>query len=451
MDHFVILTRVEFISLINYLELNGIPTKRVVKFNEKSIINTLLEIPSSDFEEDYMIVKCTLYDDDDKIDTCSLRIDQIKEIIPFSNNSFLSYKRKFPKCLIWTDPSKYELERIYNGFLAKKMHRDSINNYELTKKFILKEAGQNLIHHEVLEEIIQAKIDKQLKGKKDTEIEKNQYQHVFQSLLIYEQGSHFPRESVFGFLLHGIGVYMLHEGIGQKLVSKIKLSTRPTIIKLKEINNINKFDSFNDIFSNSELKSVIESFLSKTAQPNIFEDLKTISYFLFYKFLLSEKDISFRNIYLIVKELNGNLDLTLEEKKALLLLAIDCSTPKIAEDIMVANQNILIVNREISQSHSIYELISRYYKPAKKEVAHKISLSKKQTIEPISNVILEPISEIIKNLPSDVVTMSDKEKYFENEILAKFRDDLEKAGYDLSTSKNKKKLFSQIFPKPKRR
>ena len=237
---------------------------------------------------------------------------------------------------------------------------------------IFKIVDENLFHKEVLEEIIQAKIDKHLKGKKDTEIEKNEYNHVFQSLMLYEQGSHFPRESAMGFLLHAIGVYMLHDGIGRNLRSKISLSTRPTIVKLKEMNTINYLGSFKDLFSNSEVKSVIESFLSKIGESNCFEDLKTISYFLFYKFLISEKEMSLRNVFLIVKQLNGNIDLTFEEKKAFLLLAIDCSTPKIAADIMLENQKVLIVDHEISQSNIDFELISHYYNPTNKEVCQEI-------------------------------------------------------------------------------
>jgi hypothetical protein len=447
MDHFVILTRVEFISLINYLELNGIPTKRVINFNEKSITKTLLEIPSSDFDEDYLIVKCTLFNCDDINQTLNLKIDHIKEIIPFTNNSFLSFKRKFPQLLRWTDPGAYKLESFYNGFLEKKMHRDSVNNYELSRRFILKELDYNFIDNEILEGIIQAKIAKQLKGKKDTEIEKNEFQHVFQSMFLYEQGSHFPRESVFGFLLHTIGVYMLHEGIGQKLKSKIRLGAIPTVIELKEINNVKKFGTFHEMFTNFELKSKIESFFTKINKSNSFKDLKTITYFLFYKFLISEKDISLRNIFQIVKELNENIELSLEEKKALLLVAIDCSTPKIAEDIMVENNSVMIVNRDIRQFHGDFELISRYYKQAKQEGSFKITSPKKKNTEPNRNLMLDPLSEIKRNIPSDLVANTDKEEYFKHEILEKYREDLEKAGFDLSTSMKKKKLFNKIFPK----
>jgi hypothetical protein len=453
MDHFVILTRVEFISLINYLKIKVISsdgsTNRVVQINEKNIIDTLLKLPLSDFDEDYMIVKCSL-NGDDLADTFSLNLGQIKEIIPFTHNSFLSYKRKFSDWLTWTEPNKYNLESFYNSFLVKKMKLDSINNFELSKKNIFKIVDENLFCQVVLEDLIQAKIDKQLKGKKDTEIEKNEYNHVFQSLMIYEQGSHFPRESAMGFLLHAMGVYMLHDGIGRKLGSKIKLSTIPTIVKLKEMNTLNYLGSFKNLFSNSEVKSVIETFLSKIGESNCFEDLKTISYFLFYKFLISEKEMSLRNVYLIVKELNGNMEITFEEQKAFLLVAMDCSTPKIAADIMLENQNVLIVDREInqSQSHIDFELISRYYKAKNKEVCLENSSSKKNTFEPSMNE-LDPVPEIIKNLPSELVKKDAKKKYFNNEILLNYREALEKASYDLSKKEIKELLFNRIFPNTK--
>ena len=306
----------------------------------------------------------------------------------------------------------------------------------------------------VLEDIIKAKIDKQLKGKKDTEIEKNEYNHVLQSLMIYEQGSHFPRESALGFLHHAIGVCMLHEGIGQKLGSKIALSKRPTIVQLKKINTENNLRTFKDLFSNSEVKNVIESFLSKIGKSTSFDDLKTISYFLFYKFLIYEKEISLSTIYQILKQLNENIDLTFEEKKALLLLAIDCSTPKIAADIMLENQNVLIVDHEITQrqNHTDFELISHYYKPTKKEVFQEISLSNKNISEPTLNE-LNPVPEIINNLPDSLDKKSKTKKmdFFNIEILPKYKEALEKAGYDLSKKEITELIFNQIFPNSKRR
>lgn len=450
MDHFVILTRVEFISILNYLDLKVISTNRVVQINEKNIIETLLKLPLSDFDEDYMIVKCSL-NGDDLVDTFSLNIDQIKEIIPFTHSSFLSYKRKFSNWLNWTDPNKYNLESLYNSFLVKKMKLDSENNFELSKTNIFKIIDENLFHREVFDYIIKAKIDKQLKGKKDTEIKKNEYNYVFQSLLIYEQGSYFPRESAIGFLLHAIGVCMLHEGIGEIHRSKIDLSKRPTIVQLKKINIENNLRTFKDLFSNSEVKNVIESFLSKIGKSASFDDLKTISYFLFYKFLISEKELSLRNVHLIVKQLNGNVELTLEEKKAFLMVAIDCSTPKIAADIMLENQNVSIVDREIIPIHNTdYELISHYYKPTNKEVCPEISSSKKNTIEPTMNE-LDPVSEIIKNLPPNLNKLKEKKEFFFNEILKKWEENLVRGGYDLSKKEIIESLFKLIFPKTKRR
>lgn len=458
MDHFVLITRLEFISILNYLNLKVISshgsTNRVVQINEKNIIDTLLKLPFSDFDEDYLIVKCSL-NGDDVADSFSLNIDQIKELIPFTHNSFLSYKRKFSNWLTWSDPNEYNLENLYNSFLVKKMKIDSINNFELSKTSIFKIVDENLFQQEFLEEIIQAKIDKQLKGKKDTEIEKNEYNHVFQSLMIYEQGSHFPRESAIGFLLHAIGVCMLHEGIGQILRSKINMSKRPTILQLKKINIENNISTFKDVFSNTEVKNIVESFLSKLGKSTSFDDLKTISYFLFYKFLIYEKEISISNVYHIIKQLNDNFELTIEEKKALLLIAIDCSTPKIATDIMLENQNVLIMDRQITprQNHTDFELISHYYKPKNKEALQEILLLNNNTSEPTTINELNPIPEIINNLPIGLNKKSKAKKmdFFKDEILTMYRESLEEAGYDLSKKEITELIFNQIFPISKRR
>ncbi|MCF8326620.1 MAG: hypothetical protein K9I84_16820 [Leadbetterella sp.] len=405
LEHFCVLQKSEFVSLINNLELKGIPFQRL--FSEPNQLKeTLLKAPQLDYDEDYIVIKIERKDDKEiKDGLLIVHIHNTLELIPITEIAFLGYKRKFSDSLQWTDPSKYNFEEFYKEYLDVKMQIDSMRNFELCQKHRFTSDGNLLIPEDLLFHIIQAKIDKQLKGKIDIQIKENDYKHVYESLMLYEQGSHFQRENAFGFLLHAIGVFVLHYGHGPKLREIRKLRETKFIKTLKEINAKKKFKFFNEIFSDSDINNLIEGFKSNSNEflfKGHIKQLKVISYYLFYYFLLHEKKKSFLTIIESVNQFLGEIYFSEEEETAFLLIAINCSSLKIAEDIMFANENLSFISSKNHCDWQDLQLLGDYY-GNKKQQSHtkgKISETKKDTSESAPANIESPVPEVKKILPA---------------------------------------------------
>jgi hypothetical protein len=407
LEHFCVLQKSEFVSLINNLELKGIPFQRL--FSEPNQLKeTLLNAPQLDYDEDYIVLKIERKDDKEiKDGLLIVHIHNTLELIPITEIAFLGYKRKFSDSLQWTDPSKYNFEEFYKEYLDAKMQIDSMRNFELCQKHLFTSDGNSLIPEDLLVQIIQAKIDKQLKSKIDIQIMKNDYKHVYESLMLYEQGSHFQRENAFGFLLHAIGVFILHNGYGPKLREIRKLRETTFIKTLKEINEKKKFKFFNEIFSDFDINNLIEGFKSNSNEflfKGHIKQLKVISYYLFYYFLLHEKKKSFLTIFHSINQFLGENYFSEEEVTAFLLIAINCSPSKIAEDIMFANENLNFISKENHCDWQDLQLLGDYY-GNKKRQSHtkgKIAASKKDTSEsaPAPANTECPAPEVKKLLPA---------------------------------------------------
>jgi hypothetical protein len=407
LEHFCVLQKSEFVSLINNLELKGIPFQRL--FSEPNQLKeTLLKAPQLDYDEDYIVIKIERKDDKEiKDGLIIVHIHNMLELIPITEIAFLGYKRKFSDSLQWTDPSKYNFEEFYKEYLDAKMQIDSMRNFELCIKYRFTSDGNLLIPEDLLFQIIQAKIDKQLKSKIDIQIKENDYKHVYESLMVYEQGSHFQRENAFGFLLHAIGVFVLHYGHGPKLREIRKLRETNFIKTLKEINAKKKFKFFNEIFSDSDINNLIEGFKSNSNEflfKGHIKQLKVISYYLFYYFLLHEKKKSFLTIIESVNQFLGEDYFSVEEVTAFLLIAINCSPLKIAEDIMFANENLSFISIKNHCDWQDLQLLGDYY-GNKKQQSHtkgKIAETKKNTSEsaPAPANIESPVPEVKKILPA---------------------------------------------------
>ena len=405
LEHFCVLQKSEFISLINNLELKGIPFQRL--FSEPNQLKeTLLKAPQLDYDEDYIVIKIERKDDKEiKDGLLIVHIHNTLELIPITEIAFLGYKRKFSDSLQWTDPSKYNFEEFYKEYLDVKMQIDSMRNFELCQKHRFTSDGNLLIPEDLLFHIIQAKIDKQLKGKIDIQIKENDYKHVYESLMLYEQGSHFQRENAFGFLLHAIGVFVVHYGHGPKLREIKNLRQTKFIKTLKEINAKKKFKFFNEIFSDSDINNLIEGFKSNSNEfffKGHFKQLKVISYYLFYYFLLHEKKKSFLTIIESVNQFLGEDYFSDEEVTAFLLIAINSSPLKIAEDIMFANENLSFISIKNHCDWQDLQLLGDYY-GNKKQQSHtkgKIAETKKDTSESAPANTEVPAAEVKKLLPA---------------------------------------------------
>lgn len=447
-DNFCVLLKAEFVSLLNNLELKGIPQNKFFN-SESKIEQTLLTLPQLDFDEDLIIVKCA----EPKVDEVlafNLHVHEVYELIPLTQTSLSAYTRKFSSLMKWTNPSKYGFEEKYNLYLEERMKRDSKKNFTMCANFLLHVDADSTLSLELRDQVIKGKIDKQLRGKKDIDIKSKEYNHVFQSLLVYEQGSYFSRESAFGFFLHAIGVYILHDGHGEALKLKMKFNSLNFIKTLKDINEKNKTNVFSEIFSNELIIKAIES--SKNYCHVIKNnELKVMTYFLFFKFLIEEKKFSIVKTIDIIKEINNQSELTHEENTALLLIAINCSTKKISEDIMIKNENVHFVNSQSSKTHLDFELISNYYRS--KHTIKTLPNSELQAVLKTKDSFefynVNVIDEIRNELPSGLKNKSLRLEYFKNTILVKYENRLKELGLDLSAQKMTEVLYTQIFKKRK--
>ena len=223
--------------------------------------------------------------------------------------------------------------------------------------------------------------------------------------MVYEQGSHFKRENAFGFLLHAIGVFVVHYGHGPKLREIKNLRQTKFIKTLKEINEKKNFKFFNEIFSDSDINNLIEGFKSNSNEflfKGHIKQLKVISYYLFYHFLLHEKKKSFLTIFHSINQFLGENYFSDEEVTAFLLIAINCSPLKIAEDIMFANENLSFIIKENHCDWKDLQLLGDYY-GNKKQQSHtkgKIAETKKDTSESAPANIESPVPEVKKLLPA---------------------------------------------------
>jgi hypothetical protein len=450
---FCIITKSEFISLLNNLELKDIHYNRfftkieIKNINDKSIF---FKIPYFEYDEDCLVISCltNIENDGDKELYKKITIVDVTELIPVTITSFLAYKRKFSSSLKWTEPSIYNFEEAYNLHLEEKIRIDSFKNFKFCERYILKIEDELIVDKVLLNQIIEAKIDKQLKGKKDIDIRKNEYIHIFQSLMIYEQGSYLSRENAMGFLLHAIGVIILHDGKGSKLGLKINLNKKSeTIIKLKEIGRKNNLISFEDVFTNVNVINEVELYLSKTKSSIDINDLKIIVYFLFYYFLVNEKKVGFRIVYQSIKQLKREHDFSREEKIAFLLVATNCSTSKIAEDVMIENHEVTIIDRQkIPRYDSEFDFITNYYKPSKKYFNQDENSNKEVQTKTVLQV-LDPLQHIRNNLPPELSKEKEKKLHFENVILVEYKEILENSAYDLTKENIKKEIYKKIFPR----
>ncbi len=391
-EAFCILTKSEFISLLNNLELLNTSYLRFFTFEDIKSGNAesiFYKLPQLEYDEDYLIIKCSIYKEDNFIleNYRKIKINDLLELIPVTSTSLLSYQRKFSQILKWTDPSKYNFEELYNCYVESKMRYESTKNFELCQRFLLNIDSNSFITEDLLKKVIQAKIDKKLKGKKAIEIKHNEYKHVFQSLMVYEQGSHLPRETAFGFLLHAIGVIILNQGLGIDLKLLINLKKTKFIKNLNEINEKKNLNNFDSIFSDDEIVALIATYNSKFSDKEFkdnYQNLIIVTYYLFYKFLIDDKKVSLQKIINTIKEIKGERNISEEEKAAILLISIYSSTSSIAEDIMLSYADLSIINSQNNTYIIDFEFIKKYYlsnqsSDIKLLEANKNEASKKKT------------------------------------------------------------------------
>ena len=95
LEHFCVLQKSEFVSLINNLELKGIPFQRL--FSEPNQLKeTLLKAPQLDYDEDYIVIKIERKDDKEiKDGLLIVHIHNTLELIPITKIAFSGYKLKF--------------------------------------------------------------------------------------------------------------------------------------------------------------------------------------------------------------------------------------------------------------------------------------------------------------------------------------------------------------------
>jgi hypothetical protein len=457
-NKFCLLYKVEFVSLLNNLELIGISSNRL--FTEsKNFQSVLTTVSKLDFEEDYIILKCSIYEKDynDSNSLFKLHITNVFELIPITQIALSAYKRKFSSNLKWTNPDKYKFEDAYKSHVKYKIKDDSKKNYNLCTKIFLKSKEENYISNELLDLIIQSKMEKYYNAKKDLDIKTNEYEHVFQSLMIYEQGSHLPRDNAFGFLLHATAVHFLHYGIGGSVKTKLNLSKSKLFEKLKSDYVSKKEIGFTELFFDLNFIDIIKKYFTQFLNNNIkvsdFNlnsldkisfNIKVVSYFLFYQFLIKEKKISFLNVFEIIQELNGNL--TEEEKVAFLLVSVDSSLASIAEDIILKNNCVTLTEQQIKRSYLDYELISKYYKTSiKSSDLIEVEYQEKNNLS-IKN--LNPIEEIKKSLePFKFKNIGEKKKHFQDVILPEYANYLIESGYNIDETTKKDSIFNLIFKK----
>jgi hypothetical protein len=445
MNRFCLLLKPEFISLLNNLTVIGIPKTRF--FSESNELLLALRLaPIMTFDEDYIVVSFNeLSSIDESLPNEILNIFHISELIPLTDIAFLGYDRKFSTGMIWTHPSKYKFEDAFLEFSKLQIREDAEKNFNFLNELYFLNDLERFINDDIKKEIIEASICKRLLNKSDLNIKENEFPHVYCSLMIYEQGSHFSRESAMGFLMHAVGVYILHKGYGSILNSKIDLNKSPSIVALKNIQKKKPGLVFQQVFEDQEILDELQKAKKKytDAEFDVYlDELKTMGYFLFFSFLVDEKKIPLNQLFHNLEALYDKDRMSKEEIIAFQLLSLNKSTASLKDDFLSEKQDVKVFKPEPSVKNNSLELIASYIiaKPDYKSQDTTTPLNESPSFFE-SDDLLEKIRT---EIPAKNRRMKKNEKieFFKTTLFPKYKEDLENAGYILDSQEKLEEFYN---------
>jgi hypothetical protein len=458
MNRFCLLLKPEFISLLNNLEVIGIPKTRF--FSEPNeLLLALTLAPIMTFDEDYLVVLINerLSNEYESSPNEILNIFNITELIPLTDIAFLGYDRKFSTGMIWTHPSKYKFEDAFLEFSKQQMREDAEKNFNFLHEVYLLNEAERHINDDIKKEIIEASICKRLLNKSDLSIKENEFPHVYCSLMIYEQGSHFSRESAMGFLMHAVGVYILHRGYGSLLGLKINLNKSPSISALKNIQKKKPALVFQQIFEDQEILDELQKAKTKYTDAEFdlyIAELKTMGYFLFFSFLVDEKKIPLNQLFHNLEALYDKDRLSKEEMIAFQLLSLNKLTASLKDDFLIEKQDVKVFIPKPTEKINSLELIASY-------IIAKPDYKSQDTTTPLNEVPSYLKSdELIEKIRTELLAIKtlkyknkiEKIEFFKTTLFPKYIEDLENAGYCLDDQNKLEEFYNkQIHSKRTRR
>jgi hypothetical protein len=453
MNSFCLLLKPEFISLLNNLEVIGIPKTRF--FNDPCDLLLALNLaPIMSFDEDYLVVSLNeLTYEDESLPNSTLKISDVAELIPLTEIAFSGYDRKFSTGMIWTHPSKYQFEDTFLDFSKLQIRKDAEKNFNFFNEVYNFNEVERHINEDIKKEIIEASICKRLLNKSDLNIKENEFPHVYCSLMIYEQGSHFSRESAMGFLMHAVGVFILHKGYGSLLGSKIDLNKSPSIDALKNIQKKKPGLVFQQVFEDQEILDELQKAKTKYTEDEFdvyIEELKTMGYFLFFSFLIDEKKIPLNQLFHNMKALYNKDHLSKQEIIAFQLLSLNKSTSSLKDDFLSERQEIKVFKPEPTEKNNSLELIASY-------IIAKPDYKSREITTPFNEapsfINSDDLIEKIRKELHDKTTLkkkNEKREFCKTNLIPKYKEDLEKVFYSLKSEEQIKDLTNKILKKPTR-
>jgi hypothetical protein len=454
MNSFCLLLKPEFISLLNNLEVIGIPKTRF--FNHPCDLLLALSLaPIMNFDEDYLVVSFNeLSSKDESLPNEILNIFNISELIPLTEIAFSGYDRKFSTGIIWTHPSKYKFEDAFLEFSKLQIREDAEKNFNFLNEVYLLNEVERYINQDIKKEIIEASICKRILNKSDLSIKENEFPHVYCSLMIYEQGSHFSRESAMGFLMHAVGVFILHKGYGSLLGSKIDLNKSPSIDALKNIQKKKPGLVFQQVFEDQEILDELQKAKTKytDAQFEVYiEELKTMGFYLFFSFLIDEKKIPLNQLFHNLEALYNKDHLSKEEIIAFQLLSLNKSTESLKDDFLSEKQDIKVFKPEPTEKNNSLELIASY-------IIAKPDYKSREITTPFNEapsfINSDDLIEKMRKELHDKTTLkkkNEKREFIKTTLLPKYKNDLEEKAYSFDSNEQIEKLINEIIKKPQKR
>jgi len=453
MNSFCLLLNPEFISLLNNLEVIGIPKTRFFK-DPDDLLSALSSAPIMRFDEDYLVVSLNETSSEDvSLPNNNLNIFDVTELIPLTDIAFSGYDRKFSTGIIWTHPSKYQFEDTFLEFSKFQIRKDAEKNFNFINEVYLLNEVESHINGDIKKEIIEASICKRLLNKLDLRINENEFPHVYCSLMIYEQGSHFSRQYAMGFLMHAVGVYILHKGYGSHLTSKIDLNKSNLISALKNILRQKPSLVFQQIFEDQEILDELQKAKTKYTEDEFdvyIEELKTMGYFLFFSFLIDEKKIPLNQLFHNLKALYNKDHLSKQEITAFQLLSLNKSTSSLKDDFLSEKQDIKVFKPEPTEKNNTLELIASY-------IIAKPDYKSREITTPFNEapafIISDDLIEKIRKELHDNTTLkkkNEKREFCKTILIPKYKEDLEKVFYSLKSEEQIEDLTNKILKKPTR-
>lgn len=356
-----VIYKVEFVSLLNYHSLDIDWASRIISSENELVIdklvNRLLLMPRVDLEEDFLIVRLRKQEGYSK----PIHISDFTELIPLTSRSLMAYRRKFDNNLVFT-----ESKLVFESFLEFKkiqIQKDVNQILSLIKDCYLNKRDAVLQEKGVFNSLVEPIYQRRYAGKQDSHIQKGEFDNIFQVIALYQEGSHLPRTSPLGFIMHLFAAINFKLGVGSQIKDRRDLRKFANIRALLE-SGINSA-SIDDCIKKVEVLSGENEWINKSLnhleksgglKSNKYSVFKTGVYLMYFMHLIQVEELNFEELFNLLKEYNTVISEEIE--LALMLVAVQLPIERINSSLLSGSYESAIYsgNRKVDMKEVLSKM-----------------------------------------------------------------------------------------------